>query len=252
MSRLTPGGGFLGILVALAVLLPPASVSAQQDDWPSPIHDDQLFWFLIFEQLEVTSVSGSEPVVWDVQGWVGGDYNRFWMKSDGEAPTRGGGGDFEMQALYGRLIAPFWDLQVGVRYDRQLRGDGRSRVHLVLGVQGLAPYWFEVEPAVFVSQDGDVSARLTASYDMLLTQRLILQPEVEINLAAQTVEEWGVGSGLTDLSAELRLRYEFRREFAPYVGISWFERFGRTADLARSAGERLVELAVLGGFRIWF
>ena len=87
---------------------------------------------------------------------------------------------------------------------------------------------------------------------MLLTQRLILQPKVEINLAAQTVEEWGVGSGLTDLSAELRLRCELRREFAPYVGVSWFERFGRTADLARSAGERLVELAVLGGFRIWF
>lgn len=243
---------FAAALVSVAVLLGPAQASAQQIDWPSPIHDDQLFWFVLFEQLELTSVSEATPVVWEVQGWVGGDYNRFWMKSEGEVATRGGGGDFEMQALYSRLIAPFWDLQAGVRYDRQLGSGGLSRAHLALGVQGLAPYWFEVDPTVFVSQDGDVSARLNASYGMLLTQRLILQPAIEINLAAQTVEEWGVGSGLSDLSAELRLRYEFRREFAPYVGVGWFERFGRTADLARSAGERVSELGVLAGFRIWF
>lgn len=252
MSRsFTARGGLAAAVVGLGVLLTPAPLLAQQPDWPLPIHDDMINWFVLFDQLEVTSLSDETPVTWDFQGWVGGDYNRLWMKSEGEVPTRGGGGDFEVQALYSRLVAPFWDFQAGVRYDRHLRG-GLSRAHLVIGLEGLAPYWFEVESAVFISQDGDVSARLTASYDMLLTQRLILQPEVEVNLAAQTVEEWGVGSGLTDLSAELRLRYEFRREFAPYVGASWFERFGKTADLARSTGDRVVELAVLAGFRIWF
>lgn len=253
MSRsFTARGGLAAAVVGLGVLLTPAPLLAQQPDWPLPIHDDMINWFVLFDQLEVTSLSDETPVTWDFQGWVGGDYNRLWMKSEGEVPTRGGGGDFEVQALYSRLIAPFWDFQAGVRYDQQLGRGGLSRAHLVVGLEGLAPYWFEVEPAVFISQDGDVSARLTASYDMLLTQRLILQPEIEMNLAAQTVEEWGVGSGLTDLSAELRLRYEFRREFAPYVGASWFERFGETADLARSTGDRVVELTVLAGFRIWF
>ena len=109
-----------------------------------------------------------------------------------------------------------------------------------------------MDPALFISEDGDVSARLTTSYDLLITQRLILQPEVEINFAASTVEEWGVGSGLNDLSLSLRLRYEIRREFAPYLGISWFQRFGETADLARRKGDDVAELAILAGFRIWF
>lgn len=245
--------GSVGALVALAVLLTPTWALAQESDWPSPIHDNKTFWFLLFDQLELASVSGAQPVVWDVEGWWGGDYNRIWLKLEGKRATRGGDGDIEVQGLYSRLIAPYWDFQAGVRYDRKLGpGPGLSRAHLVLGLQGLAPYWFELEPALFISQDGDVSARVTASYDMLLTQRLILQPWVEINLAVQTVKEWGVGSGLSDISVELRLRYELRREFAPYLGVSWFQRVGRTADLARNEGKRVVELAVLGGFRIWF
>lgn len=239
--------------VLAAGLLTPAPAAAQAAQWPSPVHDDLTRWLLIFDELEFAAVSGADPVAWDIQGWVGGDYNRIWVKSEGEQPLRDGGGEFEVQALYGRLIAPYWDLQAGVRYDRRLGpGDDLSRVHLVVGLEGLAPYWFDLEPAVFLSDDGDLSFRVTASYDMLLTQRLILQPKIEINLAAQTVEEWGVGSGLSDIGAALRLRYEFRREFAPYMGVSWFERIGNTADIARSEGERVSELALLGGFRIWF
>ena len=136
------------------------------------------------------------------------------------------------------------------RIVRQLgSGPNLQRAHLVVGFEGLAPYWWEIEPVLFISENGDVSARLTASYDMLLTQRLILQPQVEINLAASTVEQWGVGSGLNDLSVDLRLRYEIRREFAPYLGVSWSQRFGETADLARSEGENIAELALLGGFQ---
>ena len=255
MSRLYSVGRdrLLATLVVAATCLVPAQALAQQDDWPSPVHDDQIFWFLFFEQLEFASTSDTGAAVWDVQGWIGGDYNRFWFKSEGARAKRAGAGEFEVQALYSRLIAPYWDFQAGVRYDRQLgAGSNLQRAYLVVGFEGLAPYWWEMDPALFISEDGDVSARVTASYDLLMTQRLILQPEVEINFAASTVEEWGVGSGLNDLSLSLRLRYEIRREFAPYLGVSWFQRFGETADLARRRGDDVAELAILGGFRIWF
>ncbi len=254
MSRLQTVTGRLPLaFLGLAAFLLPAPAFAQQADWPSPIHDDQIRWFLFFEQIEFVSTSETDAAVWDVQGWVGGDYNKIWFKSEGDRANDAGTGGFEVQALYSRLITPYWDFQAGVRYDRQLgSGPSLDRVHFVFGFEGLAPYWWEMEPVLFISEDGDVSARLTATYDMLLTQRLILQPRVEINLAASTVEQWGVGSGLNDLSIDLRLRYEIRREFAPYLGVRWFQRFGKTADLARSEGENIVELALLGGFRIWF
>ncbi len=239
--------------LALAALLMPAQAFAQQADWPAPVHDDQVFWFLFFEQLEFASTSETDAASWDVQGWIGDDYNRFWFKSEGDRANRSGAGEFEVQALYSRLIAPYWDFQAGVRYDRQLgTGPNLQRAHLVVGFEGLAPYWWEMEPVLFISEDGDVSARVEASYDLLLTQRLILQPEVEVNFAASAVEEWGVGSGLNDLSIDLRLRYEIRRRFAPYLGVSWFQRFGETADLARSEGQDVSELAILAGVRMWF
>jgi copper resistance protein B len=240
-------------LLVLAALLMPAPAFAQQADWPAPVHDDQVFWFLFFKQLEFASTSAPGAVTWDVQGWIGDDYNRFWLKSEGDRTNRAGAGDFEVQALYSRLLTPYWDIQAGVRYDRQLGpGPNLQRAHLVIGFEGLAPYWWEMEPVLFISEDGDVSARVGASYDLLLTQRLILQPQVEVNLAASTVEEWGVGSGLGDVSVDLRLRYEIRRGFAPYLGVSWFQRFGATADLARNEGADVAELAILGGVRIWF
>lgn len=253
MNRLHTLGTRLSVAVLLVVaFLMPAPAFAQQADWPSPIHDDQIRWFVFLEQIEFASTSETNAAAWDVQAWVGGDYNRIWFKSEGDA-TDAAGGEFEVQALYSRLVTPYWDFQVGVRYDRQLgAGPNLERAQFVVGFQGLAPYWWEMEPVVFISEDGDVSVRVEASYDLLLTQRLILQPQVEINLAASTVEEWGVGTGLNDLSADLRLRYEIRREFAPYLGVSWFRRFGKTADVARSAGERVAELAILGGVRIWF
>ncbi len=249
----TVGDRLLVACLALAAFLTPAQAFAQQANWPIPIHDDQIRWFLFLEQVEFASTSDTNAAVWDVQAWIGGDYNRLWFKSEGDRTDRAGAGEFEVQALYSRLIASYWDFQVGVRYDRQLgSGPNFQRVHLVVGFEGLAPYWFEMEPVLFISEDGDVSARVEASYDLLLTQRLILQPEVEINLAASTVEEWGVGSGLNDLSLDLRLRYEIRRQFAPYLGVSWFQRFGETADLARSEGERVAGVTILGGVRVWF
>ena len=163
------------------------------------------------------------------------------------------GGEAEVQTLYGRLIAPFWDFQVGVRYD-EFSGAGfdRSRGFAVIGLQGLAPYRFEVEPALFISQDGDVSARLTTTYEVLLTQRLILQPRLDFDAAVQAAEKFGVGEGINSLGLGLRLRYEIRREFAPYLGVTWLRRFGETADISRSEGGRAEDIAVVVGVRLWF
>ncbi|GIW53155.1 MAG: hypothetical protein KatS3mg081_2510 [Gemmatimonadales bacterium] len=184
---------------------------------------------------------------------MGGDFTRLWIKTEGEQATLGGGGEFEVQALYSRLIAPFWEWQVGVRVDAEYgKPDPARRLLAVIGLEGLAPYWFELKPALFVSQKGDISGRLTASYDMFITQRLIAQPRVDADAALQEVPEFGVGSGLNSVRLGLRLRYELRREYAPYLGVSWLRRFAQTADLARREGSQVSELAVVGGFRLWF
>lgn len=230
----------------------PAGAMAQEPGWPSPIHDDQIFWKVFAEQVELVAAGDDTAVAWDIHGWLGTDFDRLWLKSEG----RGAGAadnELELQALYSRLVSPFWDLQAGIRYERRFdaAADGQ-RFHAVVGLQGLAPYWFELEPALFVSDDGDVSARVEASYDLLLSQRLIVQPDLEVNLAVQAVEEWGVGSGLNDVSLALRARYEIRREFAPFFGVEWAQKFGETADLARARGESIRHLAALFGLRIWF
>ena len=176
------------------------------------------------------------------------------MKTEGDWRAGGErGGEAEVQALYGRLIAPFWDLQIGLRYD-QFSGASfdRSRGFAVIGLQGLAPYRFELEPALFVSQDGDVSARLTTTYDLLLTQRLVLQPRLDFDAAVQAAEKFGVGEGVNSIGLGLRLRYEMRREFAPYLGVQWLRRFGDTADISQRQGARAEDFAVVFGVRLWF
>jgi copper resistance protein B len=170
---------------------------------------NRLFLLLLIDQLEYRNNDGSNTFNWDAQGWVGGDYRRIWIKTEGEVDLEGDEGtEAEVQVLYGQLIAPFWDLQVGLRYDRLDSPDSasadlsvrdRSRAFAVVGVQGLTPYLFEVDAALFISEDGDVSARLAAEYELLLTQRLVLQPELKVNLALQEVEDFGVGTGLNDI-----------------------------------------------------
>ena len=231
--------------------LPPGVVGK---NWPEPVEDHMRFGYLLVNQLEYQVGDSANSVGWDAVGWYGGDYNRLWLKTEGEWRTSGErGGEAEVQALYGRLIAPFWDFQAGLRYD-QFSGAGfdRSRGFAVIGLQGLARYRFELEPALFISQDGDVSARLTATYDLLLTQRLILQPRLDFDVAVQSVENFDVGEGVNSLGLGLRLRYEIAREFAPYLGIQWLTRFGETADLSRRDGGRADNIAVVFGVRLWF
>lgn len=218
-------------------------------DWPKPIEDHQILSFLLIDQLEYQAKDGDDSLAWEAEGWIGTDYHKVWLKTEGEKLVGDGVEEAEVQVLYSRLIAPFWDLQAGFRYDPE---PDPTRGFAVLGVEGLAPYWFEVEAAAFVSDDGDLSARLEAEYDILFTQRLIVQPLLELNLAAQNVEELGIGSGFTDIELGLRLRYEIVREWAPYIGVSYERKLGETADLAEAEGEEKDNFAVVAGVRFWF
>jgi len=211
--------------------------------------DDHIFTFFQAEQLEYRLTDGKDRLKWDAQGWVGEDYNKLWLKTEGEKVFGGDVEQAEVQLLYSRIIHPFWDVQIGGRFDarpRPHRGFG------VIGLQGLAPYFFEVDTAAFVSHEGDLSARLKGEYELLITQKLILQPSVELNLAAQEVEKLGIGRGLTDVELGLRLRYEIVREFAPYIGVAWERKVGRTADFAEAEGEDIDVLSFVAGVRFWF
>jgi len=222
-------------------------------DWPKPVKN-VLYPFVLFDQLEYRLNDGQDTMRWDLTGWYGGDYNKFWFKSEGEQETSGrAAGEIENQFLYSRLITPFWDAQVGVRYDASWGPDSNpSRTFAVIGLEGFAPYRFEVEPALFISEDGDVSAKFTASADLFLTQRLILQPRVDTELAVQEVSRFGVGEGFNNVELGLRLRYEFRHEFAPYIGVHWRRLLGETASFARNAGEDVSTFGVVFGVRLWF
>lgn len=201
------------------------------------------------DELEATWDDKHEGYAWDAQGWYGGDIHRFWWKSEGE-------GDFdseleygELQLLYSRAITPYFDVQAGVRQSYRPEGD---RTDLVLGVQGLAPYWFEVSAEAFVSNEGEFTARAQAEYDLRLTQRLILQPSAEINLSADDISEFQIASGITAIELGARLRYEVRRDFAPYVGVEWESAVGETRDLIEAHAEEAEATRLVVGLRAFF
>lgn len=202
---------------------------------------------LLVERLEVR-VGEHDSYLWDVQGFIGGDLDRFVIKSEGGGAFGGSVEDAEVQGLWSHAISPFIDLQMGARLDVE----PETRGHAVLGVQGLAPYMIHLDAAAFLSDRGDVTARIEAEYDQKITQRLILQPRVEVELAAQDIAERDIGAGLTSFAAGLRLRYEIVREFAPYVGIEWEQRVGQTADIARAKGDDPSFSAIVIGVRTWF
>ncbi len=205
---------------------------------------------ILIDQLETSFRKGNEGYAWDAQLWYGGDINRLWLKTEGEGRfNEGGPEDVEVQALYSRALDPWFNLQAGVRHDFRA---GPERTHAVLGIQGLAPYWFEVDGSLFLSDKGELTARFEAEYDQRITQTLILQPTVEFELSAQDVRELGIGSGLTSAEAGLRLRYQIVPEFAPYVGVTYERSFGDTADFARASGEKAGGWNFLVGLRSWF
>jgi copper resistance protein B len=222
-----------------------------------PVMDSHLYSFSLFDLLEYRANSaGPDTFVWDFVGWYGGDYNRLWVKTEGSQNlSQGNRGGGDLQFLYGRLIAPFWDFQIGARALTNL-GNGslrhNARTYVVIGFQGLAPGKFDVEPAIYISDHGEVSGELTVSADVSLTQRLILQPRFQGEVSAQGDRRFGTGSGVTQTDIGLRLRYEIRRELSPYIGVSWLRSYGSTASIARAGGEPDNAVGFVTGFRLWW
>lgn len=234
---------WLVVTLSLTTMIHPITSNAGEHRIDSMFQLDQLEY----------SFNKNEPnaLRFNAQGWVGGDYNRLWINTQGSRIGNGSYEDTDVQALYGRLVSPFWDLQTGLRY-LYPRADGSKRGSAVFGIQGLAPYWFDIQAASFVSDRGEISGRVEVEYELLLTQRLILQPRMESDAAIQQVKELGVGSGINSLEFGLRLRYEIRREFAPYIGVSWQRQYGETASLTRARGEDIRSLGLVFGLRAWF
>lgn len=204
---------------------------------------------VLIDRAELQVRDGRDRFRLSGEAWFGGDIDRLKLKAETEGEWRGPLETVEVQALYTRALDPWWNVQAGIRHD--IRPDP-SRTYAVLGIEGVAPYWFHVEGALFLSDKGDVHLRGEASLDQRITQRLIIQPRVEGNLAFQKVPALGLGSGLTDFELGARLRYEIKPEFAPYIGFEWHRKTGGTARLARLAGEDVSSVSAVAGIRLWF
>jgi copper resistance protein B len=218
--------------------------------WAPPVEDNQIFAHVLFDQLEGRSNGSNNMLRWDAEGWAGTDTNRVVFKSEGFS-NNGTVSDGDHEVLYDRPIprTRYFDLQAGVRADLD---SGPSRVWAAFGAEGMAPYFFHFAPTVYVRDGGNVAARVAGSYDLLITQRLILQPEVELNFYNKDDPARGIGSGLSDLDAGVRLRYEISRKFAPYVGFAYCGKFGNSAQYARKFGEATSAPSLVFGIRVWY
>ena len=211
-------------------------------------HGSSTYGKLTFDLAEYRFRNGRDGYHWEAEGWIG-DLDRFVIKSKGGGVFNEGLEHGEVQALYAKALDPWWNLQAGVRQDL---APGPVRTHATVGIEGRAPYQFEVQAAAFLSHKGEVTARVEGSYDQRITQRLILQPRAEIDFSAQDIADYHLGSGVTSAELALRLRYEIRREFAPYIGVAWTWLAGGTADIARAEGHDPSERSLVAGVRIWF
>lgn len=204
---------------------------------------------ILIDQLESRIQKGENGYRWSAQGWYGGDIDKLWIKTEGAGTYSGKLEQGEIQVLWSRAVSPWFDVQSGIRYDFK---SGPKRTHAVLGLQGLMPYAYNIEAALFLSNKGELTGRFSAEYDLLITQKLILQPRGEINLSARNMRELGMGRGVSTIEAGLRLRYEFIPEFAPYIGWEYERKVGVTANFARQRGEKVGNFRYLAGLRSWF
>lgn len=223
-----------------AAAVPPAGGHA--------VHDNSVQSFVLVDRLEAWNADHGTGLEWEGLAWIGTDLNRLWVRSEGEH-VAGQLEGADLEVLYGRSVARWWDVVAGIRHDFK---PGASQDFVGIGVIGLAPYKFEVEATAYLGQGGQTAARLEAEYETLLTNRLILQPLVEVNLFGQNDERRGIGSGLSTVEVGLRLRYEFTRKFAPYIGVIRERAFGRTADFRRSDDEDIDDTRIVAGLRLWF
>lgn len=212
----------------------------------SAMDNDQVFYTAGVE-IDIADADEGTLLTWDGSAWAGGDRQKVWLEFEGEA-LDGDVEDAEIQLLYSRPISEFWDVRFGLRHDFE-PGD---TTYAVIGVEGLAPYKFETEAKIFVSEDGDFSFRLEQEYTIQITQRFVVVPHLEVNVFAQDVEELGIGAGFSDLEAGLQLRYEVTRKFAPYLDFVYETDLGETADFADALGEDTEEFTARFGIKAWF
>ena len=209
--------------------------------------DEHAFWSVLGDRLEYQE--DSDSTVYDIQAWYGTTYNRFVIKAEGDIAD-GTLEESSTELLWGHALNAYFDTQFGVRLDQY--DEGKDRQWLAIGMQGLAPYWFELDVTAYVGDDGRTALSAEAEYELLLTQRLILQPRAELNLYGKDDPDNSLGAGLSDLALGLRLRYEFSRQFAPYIGVEWTDTYGDTADYRRAAGEDTSDTQFVAGLRFWF
>ena len=203
---------------------------------------------LLIDQLETRVRRGRDGYFVNAEGWYGGDIDKLWIKSEVEGAYGGKPEQAELQALWSHAIDPWFDLQAGVRLDAR----PEKRARLALGVQGLAPYWIEIDAAAFLSNKGDITARFEAEHDVRITQQLVLQPRAEFDFSLQDIPREHVGAGLSTAELGLRLRYQIKPNFAPYVGVGYEHSFGGTRRFLKEDGDDPSSLSFVVGLRTWF
>jgi copper resistance protein B len=253
-ARILPLAAALVAVATAAVAQTPPATDQPAPDMElggavQPVVDREILAHLLFNELEGRFNGSNTEFRWEGQGWVGTDYDKLWIKSEGTLQGNGTVDDGQQQFLYSRAITTYFDLQGGLRSDIDSRP---TRNWGALGIQGLAPYFFDLELTGYASNAGHLAAKLEASYDLLLTQRLILQPQIEVNLYSKADPVRMIGAGFSDIDTGLRLRYEIDRKFAPYIGVVYEGKFGQTASLAKRAGESTGDFRFAFGMRIWF
>jgi copper resistance protein B len=246
MEEPPPAEAFSGPVHAADLLFDAGTMATTRDALRNA-HGGYKGLFAMADRFEVQDRDGDSLTLWDAQGWYGTDENRLWLKTEGEVTDHDE--EFELQALWSHAFHPWFDFQAGLRLDFN---DGLDTSHLAVGIQGLLPYRFETDAALFLSEDGDLSARIEGEYDWWLTQRLILQPRIELNLSAQDIPAKAIGAGVQNIELGLRLRYQIRREFAPYVGIEYSRLYGDTADYTRRSGREVSDSYAVLGIQAWF
>ena len=236
----------------LPPFIPPVTDEDRKAAFPDveghAVHDQAVNYFVLLDQFEWQAADEGRGLDLDATGWIGRDRDRLWLRA--EAGSEGDRlGEAQAHVLYGRQFSRWWDIVAGVRQDFR---PGPAQTWAAIGVQGLAPYWFEIEATAYVGAAGRTQARFEVEYELLLTNRLVLQPLVEVEIVGKSDPERGVGAGVSTTDAGFRLRYEVRREIAPYLGVAWSNKWGKTADFAEAAGEETGGARVVAGLRLWF
>ena len=245
---------FKKIIIFMLIFIPALAEEKKCNFYPVKPFKPLYYGQVLFDRVEyILNENNKKSLDYEITGWYGGDYQRIWIEIEGNHSLRGKGGEIErFDVLYGKLITPFWDYRIGAGYTGGYGEEGGNRSMIVTGFKGLAPYMFEVDTNIRLTTKGEIFGDFEAEYDILLTQRMALQPRIDSRFSLSKIESLGIGQGINNIKLGLRLRYEIRREFAPYIGISWTQLFGQTKEIARNEGKSTEYTDLFVGLRVWF